>query len=62
MKFKNDFVSRQPETLLELHDFIIYQLRTSEKITINLTDGDDLHELLRELANGSKCAKQRIDK
>jgi len=54
MKFKNDFIARQPESLQELHDFIIYQLRTSDKVTINLSDGDDMHELLESIADGMR--------
>jgi hypothetical protein len=52
MRFANDFVSRQPESLTELRDFILEQLETDTRVVINLAEGDDIHELLASIEDG----------
>lgn len=37
---------REPETLSELYLEIVRQLEQSETVTIRLTEGDGIHELL----------------
>lgn len=40
---------REPETIEELYIEICRQLELGETVTITLTEGDGVHELLREL-------------
>jgi hypothetical protein len=43
---------REPETLRELKAEILRQLETSETVTIVLTEGDGIHELLASIEDG----------
>lgn len=56
-KFKNDGLSRQPENLKELKELILEQLKHSEKVTICLSEGDDIHELLASIDDGMNNTK-----
>lgn len=43
---------REPETLTELKAEILRQLEQSETVTITLTEGDGIHELLESITDG----------
>lgn len=45
---------REPETLKELKSEILRQLEESETVTITLTEGDGIHELLKSITDGIK--------
>ena len=48
---------REPETLSELHNEIIAQLEVSEVVTITLTEGDGIHELLESIAENMEATR-----
>ena len=43
---------REPESLAELKAEILRQLAKSERVTIRLTEGDSIHELLESIRDG----------
>ena len=49
---------REPETLKELKAEILRQLDRSETVTITLTEGDGIHELLESIADGIKGTEE----
>lgn len=60
MKYKNDGLTRQPESLKELKELILEQLEQlehSEIVSIQLGEGDDIHELLESIDDGMKNTK-----
>lgn len=48
---------REPETLAELKAEILRQLAKSEVVTIRLTEGDGIHELLESITDGIEGTK-----
>lgn len=51
-------IMREPETLRELKAEILRQLEKSETVTITLTEGDGIHELLESITDGIKGAEE----
>ena len=49
---------REPETLKELKAEIVRQLKRSETVTITLTEGDGVHELLESITDGIKGTEE----
>ena len=49
---------REPETLKELKAEILRQLEKSETVTIILTEGDGIHELLESITDGIKGTEE----
>ena len=49
---------REPETLKELKAEILRQLEKSETVTITLTEGDGIHELLESITDGIKGTEE----
>lgn len=50
---------REPETLTELRDEILRQLEHSETVTIRLTEGDGVHELLESIQEGIDASRKQ---
>jgi hypothetical protein len=49
---------REPETLKEMKAEILRQLKDSETVTIILTEGDGIHELLESITDGIKGTEE----
>ena len=50
-------MSREPESLSELKAEILRQLAESEVVTVRLTEGDSIHELLESITDGIEGTK-----
>ena len=51
-------IMREPETLTELKADILRQLEKSETVTIKLSEGDGIHELLESITDGIKGTEE----
>jgi ABC-type uncharacterized transport system ATPase subunit len=50
-------MEREPETLSELHNEILAQLKVGEVVTITLTEGDGTHELLESITSNMEATR-----
>jgi len=55
MTLKN--MKREPESIKELRDEIVGQLKNGDTVNIELTEGDAVHELLESISSGIQGTK-----